>query len=313
MATNVSDQHGNGHWAELSVEANADSIESVAELLSRYAYNEGIVIQEPYVQDADGDHFRVDPTRPVVITAYVPLDADFPATERRVRESLWHLRQLGVVSDLTVREVVEEDWANAWKEHFQVTRIGRRVVVRPSWRPYAAQPDEIVIDLDPGAAFGTGLHPTTALCVRALEERDLTGLRVLDAGAGSGILSIAAAKLGAAAVDAIEIDGVALGTLRHNINLNGLSDRVVVRQDDVTTMPPNAGVYDLIVANILSRILIVAAPNLTAALRPGGTLLLSGVIEAHEPEVTAAYEGLGLRVTSRDAAGDWVLLTAIKP
>lgn len=304
----ASDRDDAARWLEVRVEADAESVEPVAELFSRYAYNQGVVILEPFTQEVDGDHFELDPTRPVVVCAYLPVDAVLNERVRELEHSLWHLAQLGAVGTLTTAERPEEDWANAWKEHFQVTRVGRRVVVRPAWRDYQPQPQDIVVDLNPGAAFGTGLHPTTALCVRSLEALPLDDLRVLDAGAGSGILSVVAAKLGARAVDAVEIDPVSIRPLRENVALNGLSERIHVYEGDATRWLPSDEPYQLIIANILSRILIEAAANLTSALSPGARILLSGVIEPHAPEVIAAYVTHGCALVERTLLADWVAL-----
>ncbi|HET7034194.1 MAG TPA: 50S ribosomal protein L11 methyltransferase [Thermomicrobiaceae bacterium] len=295
-------------WLEVSVEADAESVESVAELLSRYAYNRGVVIHEPYQQDVDGDNFTIDLSRPVQVSAYLPVNAQLAETRHALEHGLWHLGQLGAVGPLRAVERPEEDWANAWKEHFQVTRVGRRTVVRPIWRDYEPAPGDIVIDLNPGAAFGTGLHPTTALCLRWLEEMPLDGARVLDAGAGSGILSVAAIKLGAAEVDAVELDPVSVSSLEENVRLNGLEGQITVYEGDATAWLPAQQQYDLVLANILSRILIEGADNLTRATRPGGSLILSGVIEQHAPEVIAAYEARDCRLADRALLGDWVAL-----
>ncbi|HET9017046.1 MAG TPA: 50S ribosomal protein L11 methyltransferase [Thermomicrobiaceae bacterium] len=295
-------------WLEVRVQADAESVESVAELLSRFGYNQGVVVEEPFVQDADGDNLTIDPTRPVSVSTYLPRDVDLDERVRRLREGLWHLRQIGAVGDVETVDRPEEDWANAWKEHFQVTRLGRRFVVRPSWRPYEPRPDDVVIDLDPGMAFGTGLHPTTELCMRWLEDLPVAGRHVLDAGAGSGILSIAAVKLGAADVDAVEVDPVSISALRHNIELNALSERIRVVLGDVSAVLDEGRRYDLILANILSSILIRVAGSLVSAARPGGRLVLSGIIEVHEAEVVATFESLGCRLVERRAAADWVAL-----
>lgn len=308
MGTVESQPAADGGWLELWVEADAESVESVAELFGRFGYNQGVVIEEPYLQDQDGDHLALDPTRPVRVATYLPQDERLPDTLRRIQEGLWHLRQIGTVGELATASRPEEDWANAWKEHFQVTRIGRRFVIRPSWRSYVARPEEVVIDLDPGMAFGTGLHPTTDLCLRWLEDLPVAGQRVLDAGAGSGILSIAAVKLGAAAVDAVEIDPVAVSALEHNLALNGHVGRIRARVGDATDLDLGGATYDLILANIVSRILIRAAGSLSAAARPGALLVLSGVIEAHEREVRDAFVAAGFEPRERRTAGDWVSL-----
>lgn len=296
------------HWLEVRVDADVESVDAVSELFGRFGYNQGVVIQEPFVQDADGDHLKIDSVRPVAVSTYLPVDEHLDGTLRRIEEGLWHLRQIGTVGDMRTHDRPERDWANAWKAHFPVSRIGCHFVIRPSWLSYEPGPEDVVIDLDPGMAFGTGLHPTTNLCLRVLEDIDLTGCRMLDAGAGSGILSIAAAKLGAAGVDALEIDPVAVSALEDNIALNGLTGRVRTIGGDITVSAPEGGEYDLVVANIISRILIQAAPVLAESVRPGGVLVLSGVIEAHEPEVIDAFQRAGCVIRERRVAGDWVAL-----
>lgn len=295
-------------WLEVTVEADAESVEAVADLFSRYAYNQGVVIEEPFVQQPDGEDLAVDPTRPVRVSAYLPRDERLSDNLQRIAEGLWHLRQLGTVGEMQTAERPEEDWANAWKEHFQVTRIGRRFVIRPSWREYTPEPDDLVITLDPGMAFGTGLHPTTEFCLRWLEELPVEGKTLLDAGAGSGILSIAAIARGAAHVVAVEIDPVAVKALRHNLDLNQVTDRVHVIQGDVVeVVEPSAG-YDLVLANIISNVLIRAATTLAGAARPGAPLVLSGVITQREAEVLSAFEAAGCTLQERRVAGDWVSL-----
>ncbi|HEX7101625.1 MAG TPA: 50S ribosomal protein L11 methyltransferase [Nitrolancea sp.] len=295
-------------WVEISVEADAESVDAVVDLFSRHVYNRGVVLNEPFVQDSDGDNLEIDATRPVVVSGYLPLNDSVEESVQRIDEGLWHLRQLGTVGDLTRRVQHEEDWANAWKEHFPITRIGRRFVVRPTWREYTAQPDDVVLDLDPGMAFGTGLHPTTALCLGWLEAIEVRELRVLDAGAGSGILSIAAAKLGARAIDAIEVDPVAVSALRQNIALNDLSERVSIWTADATKPLPVKGPYDLILANMISRILMATASSLAATAGSETTLVLSGLIDAHEDEVVSTFAAHAFRVAGRRASGDWVSL-----
>ena len=299
-------------WLEVSVDADAESVDAVAELFSRYVYNRGVVVNEPFRQDKDGDNLELDPTRPVMVSGYFPVNESLDETIRKLDEGLWHLRQLGTVSELRSRVQKQEDWANAWKEHFQVTRIGRHFVIRPTWRDYTPGPDDVMIDLDPGMAFGTGLHPTTALCLGWLEEIDLVGKRLLDAGAGSGILSIGAIKRGARSSDALELDPVAVDALRHNISLNGLEDQIHAQVADVTLPLPVEGTYDVILANILSRILIEAADSLASAAAVDTHLVLSGVIEQHEPDVIAAFQSRGFELTSRKASGDWVSLLMCK-
>src|SRR5579863_4785369 len=156
---------------ELSVSCAPEAVEAVTELLSRYAEG-GVAIEEPYTLHDDGQAHLPDPSAPVLVHAYLPEGAAGAEARARIEEGLWYLGRigLGLVGALATRVVAEEDWANAWKEHYHVLHLGARTVIKPSWRAYTPQPDEVVVELDPGMAFGTGLHPTTHNCLLALED-----------------------------------------------------------------------------------------------------------------------------------------------
>lgn len=299
-------------WLEISVDADAESVDAVADLFGRHVYNYGVVVDEPFKQDEDGDNLEIDPTRPVKVSGYLPVNGDLEPTLQRLDEGLWHLRQLGTVSELRRQPQKQEDWANAWKEHFQVARVGRHFIIRPTWREYVPEPGDVVLNLDPGMAFGTGLHPTTALCLGWIESMDVTGKRILDAGAGSGILSVAALKCGAATSTAIEIDPVAVSALKQNVDLNGFNEQIEPKLGDARRPLPVEGTFDLVLANMISKILIAAADSLTAVSEDGTVLVLSGVIEAHEPEVVLAFNQRGFEQTGRRTSGDWVSLVMVK-
>lgn len=295
-------------WLELSVEADGESVEAVSDLLARFGHNQGVVVEEPYRQDHDGENFAIDPTRPVVVRTFIPEDESTEAAREAVERGLWHLRQIGPVGELQTRIVVEEDWANAWKEHFHVRRFGRRFIVKPSWQEYEPAPQDLVIHLDPGMAFGTGAHPSTELVLTLMEDVEFTGARVLDAGAGSGILAIGAALLGAARIDAVEVDPYAVKTLIANVELNGLSDRIAAIIGPVGSVILADATYDVVLANMIARILIEDAKALTAQLAPHGVLIASGVIVEREAEVVEAYRARGFEVVRRAQGGDWVTL-----
>ena len=305
----MADGSGSPTWIELSVLANAESIESVAELFGRYGYNEGVVIEEPYRQDGDGENLAVDPTRPVAVRTFLVDDIDAPAKRAALNQGLWHLRQLGEVGELMERVIREDDWESAWKQHFPVLRIGKRFVIKPTWQEHDAAAGELVIHLDPGMAFGTGSHPTTEMCLLALDEIDLEDKRVLDAGAGSGILSIAACLLGATSVTAVEIDAYAGNALRANLELNGCADRATIIVGPIGASVPDGEQFDLILANIIARVHIEDAPTFGGCLRPGGRMVASGIIGEREPEVVDALGAAGLEVERRLTVGDWVTLT----
>ncbi|HEU0164730.1 MAG TPA: 50S ribosomal protein L11 methyltransferase [Thermomicrobiales bacterium] len=296
-------------WIELAVEVDAEAVEPVSELFGRYGFNEGVAIDEPYVQDGDGDNLEIATDRPFVIRTYVA-DSDFkPEIIEQVKEGLWYLGKLRSIGELRISNLKEEDWANAWKEHFQVHRIGERVVIRPTWREYAAQGDEVVVDLDPGMAFGTGLHPSTRLSMLGLETVVKPGDAVLDVGTGSGILAIAALKLGASRADTVDVETVAVRATAENAALNGVADRLKVELGSVGTGEPFDGEqYDVVLANIIARILIDLSPAIVGHTRPGGSMVLAGIIQQREDDVVAAFAAQGAIVVQRRQFDDWVSL-----
>lgn len=306
-----------GAWLELSVESDTEAVEAVSEILGRVASG-GTTVEPAFALVDEGLGARVDPTRPAVIRGYVPArdTAAAEAAAALVAEALGHLQAfgLGAIGDLHTRIVHEDDWAEAWKAHFPVLRIGRRLVIRPTWRRHSPAPADVVIALDPGMAFGTGLHPTTRLCLAALEavaDRDrLAGGRVLDVGCGSGILSIAAIRLGAASATGLDTDPIAVEATRANARRNRLGRRIATREG---SLPSGEPPFDLVLANLIAGVLIPLASALAAELRSAGTLLASGIFIDREGEVAEAFRAAGLSITGRLVEGDWVALEANRP
>jgi ribosomal protein L11 methyltransferase len=298
-------------WLELSVKAHPDAVESVSELMSRYS-TEGVVIEEPIELLEDGESYRVLPGQPVDVHAYVPIDGTEEEVCLRVKEGVWHLSSIGshFVSELQTRQVNEEDWANAWKEYYHVTLIGRRLIIRPSWRDYVPKPEEVVLTLDPGMAFGTGLHPTTRMCLEAVENRVRPGMKVLDVGTGSGILALAAAKLGASSVYCLDNSSVAVESARENAAINALSDRITVELGvlDETTAQAMSGQYDLVLANIFAHVIGAMAPQLALVLAPAGLLIVSGIIEARRLDAEDPLLNAGLELVEQVMIDDWLAL-----
>ncbi|HEV2529746.1 MAG TPA: 50S ribosomal protein L11 methyltransferase [Thermomicrobiales bacterium] len=297
-------------WLELSVEAHMEAVEPVSELFARYGFNEGVVIEEPYLQERDGDNVRVDTSRPATIRTFLAKADTDPARIEDIRRGLFHLNQIQPVGELIVTERAEEDWAHAWKAFYKPVRVGRRVVVRPPWRDYEGQPSDVVVILDPGMAFGTGTHPTTRLAMAGLEDAITSGARVIDVGTGSGVLAIAAAKLGASLVDAFDIEPVSVRSARENVERNELPVPVRVEVgSDVPGGPFDGRVYDLVVANIIARVLVELVDGITGAVAEGGTLVLAGIIEPREKDVIDAYTSRGFVITARDQIEDWIGMT----
>ena len=293
-----------GAWLELAVEADHEAAEAIGEFFARFGYQEGVVIEEPFLQDPDGDNLRVDPDRPVTVRTFVAA-ADFDAeTMNEIRRGLWLLGKLRHVGELIVSERAEEDWANAWKAYYQPLLAGKRILIRPPWVEYTAKAGEIVVVLDPGMAFGSGTHPSSRLCVLGLEATVTSGSTVLDVGTGSGILAIAAAKLGASTVDAVDIEPVSVRAARENADRNGVGNQVHIELG--TAGDPFTGPYDIVVANIISRVLIEIAEGLRASVKAGGSLVMAGVIEEHESAVRAEFEPFGFVLKQRRQIEDWV-------
>ena len=303
-------------WLELTVRTHPEAVESVSELLSRYTPG-GVAIEEPIELVDEGQEYRVITGQPVLVHAYLPIDGTEEEARQRVAEGLWHFASLGehFVGELQTQVVNEEDWANAWKDYFHVTHIGQRLVIRPSWREYIPKGEEVVLELDPGMAFGTGLHPTTRLCLEQVEQRTRPGMRIIDVGTGSGILALAAAKLGAESVYCIDNSSVAVESATANAALNGLSDKITVVLGilDETEAAHMAGQFDIVLVNILAHIIGRMAPQLAEVVAPGGLVIASGIIEARRPDAEQPLLAAGLELIDQAMIDDWLVLIFHRP
>jgi len=285
-------------WLEVSVDVEAEVAEAVAEVLSRYAKG-GVAIEA----GPEGWH-----AGPVSVRAYLPVDSELWTKKQKIEEALWHLGQIRPIPEPSFRSVAEKDWEEAWKKRLKILRLGERIVIQPSWLDYRAGPEDIVIRLDPGMAFGTGLHPTTQICLRVLEDFVRPRMEVLDLGTGSGILAIAAAKLGAAKVLAVDNDRQAVGVARSNVIDNGVRDQVQVREGSLADV---SGYYDLVVVNILARVIVeLIGEGLAERLRPEAVLITAGITIDGASEVAVAFEGGGLELIDQQQQDDWVSLLA---
>ena len=307
---------GSGAWLELAVEADVEAVEAVSEILGRVAPG-GTSVEPAFELVDEGLGARLDPSRPAIVRAYLPA-RDRAVTDRtvaEVAEALGHLQAFGLlpIGELRTRVVQEADWADAWKAYFPVMRIGRRLVIRPTWRRHRREPDDVVLALDPGMAFGTGLHPTTRLCLASLEavadRGRLADARVLDVGCGSGILAIAALKLGAATAIGVDTDPIAIEASAANARRNGLARRLRVRAG---SLPSGEPPFDVALANLIAGVLMTLAAALRDELRPGGVVIASGIFVDREADVAAAFGRVGLEIVGRRAEGDWVALEAVR-
>jgi len=215
------------------------------------------------------------------------------------------------IGDLEIRELPEdEDWMESWKSHFRILRIGKRLVIKPTWLEldFTASPDDIVIEIDPGIAFGTGYHPTTDTCLQAMEQHIAPGMTVLDLGTGSGILTIAAIKLGAGLVTALDIDSQAVTAARRNFRRLGINKQVRLGQGSVPHPTAPAGDFDLAVANISARGVADRCPFILTALKPGALFIASGLLNTQKEEVAAVVEPLGFSLISEWPQEEWTTL-----
>ena len=215
------------------------------------------------------------------------------------------------IGDLEIRELPEdEDWMESWKSNFGILRIGKRLVIKPTWLEldFTASPDDIVIEIDPGIAFGTGYHPTTDTCLQAMEQHIAPGMTVLDLGTGSGILTIAAIKLGAGLVTALDIDSQAVTAARRNFRRLGINKQVRLGQGSVPHPTAPAGDFDLAVANISARGVADRCPFILTALKPGALFIASGLLNTQKEEVAAVVEPLGFSLISEWPQEEWTTL-----
>jgi ribosomal protein L11 methyltransferase len=294
-------------WLECSTQAEAEAVDAVAELFGRIG--QGVAIEEPIYSSPDGEEVRILDDQPVVVKTYLPLDERAEERRRALEEAVWHLGRLRRVDPLEVRQLEEREWADAWKRHFFVHRVGERLTIVPSWRRHRPGPDELILRLDPGMAFGTGLHPTTRLCLRALERELQPGQRVLDLGTGSAILALAAAKLGARRVLGLEIEPVAVRVAIENVRRNRLRRYIEIREGSLPVGPPER--FDLVVANISFRVLSELHPLIRAALDPAGRALLSGVLERDATALLKLLEADGWRCQDAVYEAEWSLLELV--
>ena len=299
-------------WLELTVTCDNEAIEAVSEILGRVGQGSAVrptrLIRDP----EDELSVREDPTAPYEITAHIPEDQAAPATVEATERALWHLQAFGLrpVGELRVRSVDDADWTDAWKAGYVPQRIGRVVIV-PSWLDEPIRPDEVALRLDPGMAFGTGLHPTTRGCLTLLQEISPMPSVVLDVGSGSGILALAALRLGAERAVCYETDPLAVEATLANAAANDLADRVTAHLGSLPSTP--AGPYPLVLANLVAAVLIDLAEPLAAHTAPGGALLASGIIDTRADEVLASMAAAGFVLEHRLDDGEWVTLRLAIP
>ncbi len=304
-------------WCEISIQTSHEAVELIAEIFRDLGAS-GVVIEDPelvndYITSGKWDYTDIPiakETEVVVEKAYLPVNGELEGRIQTLQQEIKDLESRGVNTApavLTTAELQDEDWSDTWKQYFHTEKPGERVVIKPTWEEYEPKDDEVVIELDPGAAFGTGTHATTSMCIRQLEKLVKPGMTVFDVGTGSGILSIISAKLGAKNIQAVDYDDSVLKIVEENLEQNNVQDIISVAQSDL--MQNVHGKAELVIANIIADIIIRLFDQLDEHLEQGGTLLTSGIIEDRIEDVLAAAEKHGYGVVERLENKGWACIT----
>jgi len=296
-------------WAEIKAATSEQAADLVANILIEEGCG-GVAITGPSVRASGGAELPADESGPAetLLTGYLPVDDRLEARLQSARDRIRLLPETGVdigTGEITIKPVEDADWASAWRSYFKPVEVGN-IFVKPSWEDLETTPGQVVVEINPGMAFGTGNHPTTQLCLLALQKFIHGGERVLDVGTGSGVLSIAAAKLGAAQVTATEADPVAAEAARENVHGNGVDANVCIVESQ---SPASAtGEFDLVLANITADAIIGLAAELAHALAPGGFLVASGITGERAQEVGRFLARAGLEIVDKTDDDGWVAL-----
>ena len=302
------------NWLEVSLVVNGELAEAVADVLARFAYS-GVMMEQGVKYNDEED--AGTPTGPITVRAYLEIDDKIEDTRQKLEESLYYLGRIQPLPTATYRQVADQNWMEAWKQHYQPILIGKQLVIVPAWMD-SPDPNRVAIKIDPGMAFGTGTHPTTQLCLELMEPifvamKHASPSQVIDVGCGSGILSIAAIKLGAKQALGVDIDAGSIENARENANANGVGEELILSVGSVEEIRRGKFLMDrapLVLANILAPVIIrLFEAGLADLLVQEGTMILSGILQEQEGRVLEAGQRKGLRMNERRQMGDWVALT----
>jgi ribosomal protein L11 methyltransferase len=300
-------------WLEVSLTVNGELAEAVADVLARFAYS-GVMMEQgvKYIDDEDPG----TPAGPIIVRAYLEMNDQVEEKRQKLEESLYYLGMIQPLPAPIYQQIADQNWMEAWKQHYRPILIGQRLVILPAWMD-SPEPNRVAIKIDPGMAFGTGTHPTTQLCLELMEvivaadERPL--LRVIDVGCGSGILSIAALKLGAKFALGVDIDPGSVNNARENADTNRVSDELILGVGSVQEILDGKFAFSkapLVVANILAPVIIrLFDAGLADLAEENGAIILSGILQEQAQGVIEAGQARGLRLNERKQMGDWVALT----
>ncbi|MFB4211877.1 50S ribosomal protein L11 methyltransferase [Shouchella sp. JSM 1781072] len=310
-------------WAEFFVHTTQEAVEPVSNILHE-AGAAGVAIEDPKDLVTEwsvkfGEVYELNPDdypeEGVMVKAYFPMNDQFHKTIAEVEDKIQGL----VTFDINIGngttgyvEVNDDDWANAWKKYYHPVNVTDQIVIVPTWEDYEKKEHEMIIELDPGMAFGTGTHPTTILSLQAIEKIVKIGDAVIDVGTGSGVLALAAWKLGARTIHAYDLDDVAVTSARENFKLNNAEHSIEISQNDLLT-GIQEHTADLVVANILAEVIVTFTEDAFHVVKPGGTFITSGIIERKEQLVKESIEQAGFMIDSIQRQEGWVAIIAKKP
>lgn len=309
-------------WSELSIHTTNEAIEPISNILHE-AGASGVVIEDPFELskervDRFGEIYQLNPDdypeEGVIIKAYIPINSFLGETVEEIKDAINNLILFNIdigKNNVTISEVNEEEWATAWKKYYNPVKISERFTIVPTWENYTpVGSDELIIELDPGMAFGTGTHPTTVMCVQSLESTIKSGDNVIDVGTGTGVLSIAAALLGAEKVTALDLDEVAVQSASLNIKLNKVKDFVTVAQNNL--LDGIVGPVDIVVANILAEVILRFTDDVARVVKKGGYFIASGIIQQKKEQVKDGIINAGFTIEETLVMEDWVAIIAKK-
>lgn len=308
-------------WFELRIHTTNEAIEPISNILHE-AGASGVVIEDPFEltkerEDQFGEIYQLNPDdypeEGVIVKAYFPQNSFLGETVEAIKDSINHLILYNIdigMNKVTISEVDEEEWSTSWKKFYHPVKISEKFTIVPTWEDYEPfSSDELIIELDPGMAFGTGTHPTTVMSIQALERSVKHGDNVIDVGTGSGVLSIAAAMLGAREIKAFDLDEVAVRSAKQNIKINKVNDVVSVTQNNLLDGVDDH-CADVVVANILAEIILRLTEDAARVIKPGGTFIASGIIQPKKELVREAIVEAGFDITETLVMEDWVAIIA---
>jgi ribosomal protein L11 methyltransferase len=297
------------NWLEASLVCSGELAEAVAEVFSRYA-PDGVLINS--LTTFDQQDYEEKPTGDTQVVAYLPMDEQVERTRRQLEEAIWHLGQIAPVGQLEYQIIADQNWMDSWKERYQPLELGENLMVLPAWVDPGIAGQKLPIIISPDMAFGTGTHPSTQLCLIALEKYGCQGKNVLDIGCGSGILSIAAVRLGAERVLGVDYDPIAIPSCERNAALNGMEGRILFEvgtHSDILSRSDDLNQAPVVLANILAHILVkMLETGLADTVAPDGILILGGILDTQAESVIQAASQSGLSLIDTLTEQDWVVL-----